>query len=65
MLSGWKKFQKFSNSIVYLAVILFAGVLTMSYGVYNRFNPALYVGLGVTIIASYYGILRVIVLRKS
>jgi hypothetical protein len=60
-----KKFQKFGNSIIYLAVILLAGVLIMSYGFYNNFNPALYLGLGVTIAASYYGIFHVIVLRKA
>jgi hypothetical protein len=65
MLSGRKQFQKFSNSIICLAVISLAGVLTMSYGFFNKSNPALYAGMGVTIASSYYIIFRTIVLRKA
>jgi preprotein translocase subunit SecF len=65
MLSERKQFQKFSNSIICLAIILLVGVLTMSYGFFNNFKPALYLGLGVTIASSYFIIFHVIVLRKA
>jgi hypothetical protein len=65
MPSGRIKFQKFNKGIVYLAVISLAGVLIMSYGIFNKFNPALYGGLGVTVTASYFGIFRFVILRRA
>ena len=60
-----KKFQKFSNSSIFLGLILLAGIIIMSYGLFGNNHTVLYLGLGITALGSYYGIFWLTILKET
>jgi uncharacterized membrane protein YiaA len=59
-----KRLQRIESYSIYLGLILLAGVLLVSYGFFNNYNTALYIGLPVTIFGSIYGVIHITVFKK-
>ena len=59
-----KKFSKISNSVIFLSLILLAGIIIMAYGVFNNFHLTLYIGLAITVSGSIYGTYWLTILRR-